>query len=118
MQELSFTLFDQLVVCRFDVESSDEPAAMIVTPEEYQETIEGMSDGEQDGRGCRMAVGAFTPIGVSMALESAGITVTGLTEATSDDLDGNHSEESDSDMFESVPAHVRRHNALLNLLNR
>lgn len=117
MQELTFTLHGQLLSARFDVDSSDIRGDMTIEPDEYRDWVAWLVDGEQDGRGCVMSVGAFTPSGVAMALEGLGIAVSGVEEATSADLDGGTGEEIDSDMLESAPAHVRRHQMMLGILN-
>lgn len=121
MQELKFMMLRQQVVARFDVGSSDEAADMEVEPAEYQSLVETVSEGEQDGRGCRMTIGAFTPLGVSMALQSIGIDVDGLQKAVGGDADGEGSDDyginQDETMLESAPAHVRRHQMMLGILN-
>lgn len=120
MQELRFMMLRQQVIARFDVESSDEPADMEVEPAEYQSLVETAADGEQDGRGCRMTVGAFTPLGVSMALQSIGIDVDSLQEAVSGDADGGEDDAEDIPeeiMLESAPAHIRHQRMMLGLLN-
>lgn len=116
MQILNFTMLGRAITASFDVESSDEMSAMVVSPEDFQALVEEIAVDQQDGRGCRMNFGAFTPLGVSMALESIGIAVGGLQQATSDDLDGDSSDDSSLDMLESAPSHVQRHRMLLDMV--
>lgn len=104
MQVLTLIFLGVPVTITLDAPTSDYRAAMVVDPASLQGSVEGLCNGEDDGRGVSMAPGAYTAMGIQgVFFRAAGVEVAGVEDAPAD-LDGEGLADDDGESLDEPAA--------------